>query len=103
MPTTVIAPSPGILEIRGLKRLLVLLLLLVVLDGGVLVLLELGDEVVEVGLSLSELHLVHALAGVPVEERLSLEHSGELVGEAGPELLHGSGVAGDGGGHLEAA
>ena len=46
------------------------------LGGGVLVLLVLGDEVVEVGLGLGELHLVHALAGVPVEERLALELRG---------------------------
>ena len=36
-----------------------------------LVLLVLGHEVVHVGLSLGELHLVHALAGVPVEEGLA--------------------------------
>ena len=44
--------------------------LLVVVDGGLLVLLVLGDQVVHVGLGLGELHLVHALAGVPVEEGL---------------------------------
>ena len=44
--------------------------LLVVVDGGLLVLLVLGDQVIHVGLGLGELHLVHALAGVPVEESL---------------------------------
>ena len=32
-----------------------------IINGGLLVLLVLGDEVVHVGLCLSELHLVHAL------------------------------------------
>merc|ERR1719487_1768614 len=45
-----------------------LLELALLLGGRVLVLLVLGDEVVHVGLGLGELHLVHALAGVPVEE-----------------------------------
>ena len=42
----------------------------VILHSGLLVLLVLGDEVVHVGLGLGELHLVHALTGVPVEESL---------------------------------
>merc|ERR1711998_552282 len=33
-----------------------------------------GHEVVHVGLGLGELHLVHALTGVPVEEGLAAEH-----------------------------
>ena len=44
--------------------------LLLVIDGGLLVLLVLGDQVVHVALGLSELHLVHALISVPVEESL---------------------------------
>ena len=36
-------------------------ILIVLVDCGVLVLLVLGDQVVHVGLGLSELHLVHAL------------------------------------------
>ena len=44
--------------------------LLVIVDGGLLVLLVLGDQVVHVGLGLSELHLVHTLASVPMEESL---------------------------------
>ena len=34
---------------------------------------------IHVGLGLGELHLVHALAGVPVEEGLAPEHDGELL------------------------
>ena len=49
--------------------------LLVIVDGGLLVLLVLGDQVVHVGLRLGELHLVHAFASVPVKESLdSLQH-----------------------------
>merc|ERR1719152_967128 len=57
---------------RGRLVLLAALLLelALLLGGGVLVLLVLGHEVVHVGLGLGELHLVHALAGVPVEEGL---------------------------------
>ena len=44
--------------------------LVIIVDSGLLVLLVLGDQVVHVGLSLSELHLVHALASVPMEESL---------------------------------
>merc|ERR1711934_1213524 len=83
-------------------ELLVLVELALLLGGGVLVLLVLGHEVVHVGLGLGELHLVHALAGVPVEEGLAAEHAGELLGDALPHLLHGGGVADEGGGHLEA-
>merc|ERR1719424_2688101 len=67
----------------GVRRLVLLAALLLelalLLGGRVLVLLVLGDEVVHVGLGLGELHLVHALAGVPVEEGLAAEHGGELL------------------------
>ena len=43
---------------------------LLIVHGSLLVLLVLGDQVVHVGLRLSELHLVHALPGIPVEESL---------------------------------
>ena len=76
-------------------------LTLMVLDSSILVLLVLGDHIVEVGLSLSELHLVHTFASVPVKESLSGEHRLELAGEARPDLLDGSGVAEESGGHLE--
>ena len=55
--------------------------LLLVLGGGVLVLLVLRDEIVHVGLSLSELLLVHALASLPMEERLSAEYIAELLAD----------------------
>ena len=56
-----------------LQLLALVVKLLVVIDGGLLVLLVLGDQVVHVGLGLGELHLVHALASVPVEESLRIQ------------------------------
>ena len=70
---------------------------------GVLVLLVLGHQVVHVALRLGELHLVHALPGVPVEEGLAAEHGGELLGDPPEQLLDGRAVADEGGGHLESA
>merc|ERR1711918_98275 len=88
------APSLLEAEVGGRSRRLVLLAALLLelallLGGRVLVLLVLGDEVVHVRLGLGELHLVHALAGVPVEERLAAEHGRELLSDALPGLLDG--------------
>ena len=62
------------------------------LSSPFLILLVLGDEIVEVGLGLCELHVVHALAGVPVEEGLAPEHGAELLRDALEELLGGYSV-----------
>merc|ERR1711998_465137 len=80
---------------------LLLVHLLLVLSGGILVLLVLRDEIVHVGLGLSELHLVHTLTGVPVEEGLAAEHGSELLTNSLEHLLDGSGVTEEGDGHLE--
>ena len=47
-----------------------LLLELLVIASGLLVLLVLRHQIVHVGFSLSELHLIHTLASVPMEESL---------------------------------
>ncbi|KAL2297966.1 LOW QUALITY PROTEIN: hypothetical protein Nmel_016925 [Mimus melanotis] len=70
---------------------------------GILVLLVLRDQVVHVALSLCELHLVHALPCVPVQESLSAEHRSELLRNAFEQLLDGRAVANEGGRHFEAA
>ena len=43
-----------------------------------LILLIFCDQIVHVALGFGEFHLVHALAGEPVQEGLPLEHDGEL-------------------------
>merc|ERR1712057_126658 len=78
------------------------LILTLLLGRGILVLLVLRDEVVHVGLGLGELHLVHALAGVPVKEGLAAEHGSELLGDALHDLLHAGRVAAEADRHLEA-
>ena len=59
----------------------------------VLILLVLGDEVIHIGLSLSKLHLIHALLCVPVEPGLAPVHRGELFTNTLEDLLDGRGVA----------
>merc|ERR1712153_80393 len=85
-----------------IHHVLLLVELALILGGGILVLLVLGHEIVHVGLSLSELHLVHALTGVPVKEGLAAEHAGELLRNTLPELLDGGGVTDEDGCHLQA-
>ena len=74
----------------------------VVVNGGVLVLLVFGDEIVHVGFGFGEFHFVHTLTGVPVEEGLAAEHGGELFGDALEHFLDAGVVADEGDGHLEA-
>merc|ERR1719482_1446654 len=71
----------------GRLRLHVVLTFLLVeltlfLSRGVLVLLVLRHQIVHVALRFRELHLVHALARVPVQERLASEHARELLRNA---------------------
>jgi hypothetical protein len=66
-----------------------------------LILLILGNEIVHVGLGFGELHLVHTLTSVPMEEGLSSEHSSELLTNSLEHLLNGGGVSEEGDGHLE--
>src|SRR4051794_8758556 len=82
---------------------LLLVLLLFLVDTSILVLLVLRDEIVHVGLGLSELHLVHTLASVPMQESLATEHSSELLANTLEQLLNGRRVTDKGGRHLEAA
>merc|ERR1719487_2898382 len=87
----------------GLHVVLTLLLveLALLLRGGVLVLLVLGDEIVHVALRLGELHLVHALTGVPVQESLPPEHPSEVLGHTLEHLLDRRGVPRKGHRHLQ--
>merc|ERR1711931_606680 len=83
----------GLVDSLGLLITLLLVELSLLLGGGVLVLLVLRHQIVHVGLSLCELHLIHTLASVPMEESLAPEHSSELLGDTLEELLDGGAVA----------
>lgn len=96
-------------DVQAILRLLLLhgqLLVLVhdvLLGRRVLVLLVLRHQVLQVGLGLGELELVHTLAGVPVQESLSPEHGRELIGDSLEQDLDGGRVSDEGGRHLEAS
>jgi len=66
-----------------------------------LILLIFRDEIVHVGFGFSELHFVHTLTSIPMEEGLSSEHAGELFTNSLEHLLDGGGVTEEGNGHLE--
>merc|ERR1719390_182319 len=72
------------------------------LSRRVLVLLVLRHQIVHVGFRLRELHLIHALARVPVQERLAAEHAGELLGHTLEHLLDRRRVADEAHRHLQA-
>jgi len=78
-----------------------LLVSFLVLGSGVLVLLLFGDQVVHVGLSLSEFHLVHTFSSLPMKEGLSSEHSSELLCDSLEHFLHGGRVSDEAAGHLQ--
>jgi hypothetical protein len=98
-------PPNGVAKLKHLLFLLqwclFLILLLALRDGSILVLLVLGNQIVHVGLSLSELHLVHTFTSVPMQESLSSEHGSELVTDTLEELLNGGRVTNEGGRHLK--
>jgi hypothetical protein len=86
----------------GFHGSLLVVLLLTLRDGSLLVLLVLADQVVHVGLGLSEFHLVHTLTSVPMQESLATEHGRELVADTLEQLLDRGRVTDEGRRHLEA-
>jgi len=78
-----------------------LLVFTLFLNSGILILLVLGNEILHVGLGFRELHLVHTLLCVPMQERLPLEHGRELVADTLEEFLDGSRVTEEGNSHLK--
>ena len=83
--------------------LLLLIELSLLLGCGILVLLVLGYQIVHVRLGFSKLHLIHSLAGVPMEEGLTPEHGRKLLRDPLEQLLNGGRVPDERGRHLEAA
>merc|ERR1719359_1150537 len=72
------------------------------LGGSILVLLVLRNQVVHVGLSFGELHLVHSLTSVPMKECLTAEHSCEVFGDTLEHFLDSGRVSQKSHCHLEA-
>lgn len=70
---------------------------------GLLILLVLSNQILHVRLRLGELHLVHTLLGIPMQESLPLEHGSELVTNTLEELLDSSRVAKEGDSHLHSS
>jgi len=68
----------------------------------ILVLLVFRDQVLHVRLGFGELHLIHALLRVPMQEGLALEHERELFTDTPEEFLDGSRVTKESDRHLEA-
>merc|ERR1719491_1765154 len=75
--------------------------LALLLCGGVLVLLILGDEIVHVTLCFCEFHFVHSLACVPVQESLAAEHSCEELCHTLEHFLNCCGIPSKGNGHFQ--
>merc|ERR1711865_793403 len=59
------------------------------LSCSVLILLVLGDEVVHVTLGFRELHFVHTLSCVPMQESLATKHCGEVLCDPLEHFLNG--------------
>ncbi|KFO56362.1 hypothetical protein N302_08994, partial [Corvus brachyrhynchos] len=60
------------------------------------------NQVIHVAFCFCKFHFIHSLSCEPVEEGLSPEHGRKLLRDPFEELLDGSAVANEGGGHLEA-
>merc|ERR1740120_101715 len=89
----------------GSDSVLALLLLVefaLLLCSSILVLLVLRNQIVHVALSLSELHLVHSLASVPMQERLATEHRREVLSNTLEHLLDGRRIPRECHRHLQA-
>merc|ERR1711892_433786 len=95
--------SQNITLFHFLFSIFFIIILLIHVRSSLLVLLVLRHKIIHVGLCLSELHLVHPLPGVPVEESLPPEHGGELLGDPLEDLLDGGGVTDKGCRHLESS
>merc|ERR1712039_146112 len=94
------APAVGTKLDRFSSKCLPVILTLL-LSRGILVLLILRHQVIHVRLCLRELHLVHTLTCVPMQERLAPEHSCEVFCHALEHFLDSCRVAGKRDCHLE--
>ena len=90
-----------IVVLSGHLFLLFLFEVSLILSSGLLVLLVLRNQIIHVGLCLSEFHLVHALPSIPVKEGLSPKHGSEMLRNALEDLLDSSGVSNECASHLK--
>ena len=82
---------------------LILISSVTVIAVGILVLLVFRYEVVHIGLSLGELHLVHAFLCVPVKPSFAPVHRCELLSDSFEGFLDCSGVAHESSWHRQAS
>lgn len=66
-----------------------------------LILLIFADQIVHVGFSFSELHLIHALGSVPMQESFATKHASKLLADTTKELLNRCRVADECRWHLQ--
>merc|ERR1719464_559206 len=80
---------------------LLLVELTLLLCRGILVLLVLRHQVIHVALCLRELHFIHSLSRVPMQEGLATEHGREELCHPLEHFLDGCGVSSEGHCHLQ--
>merc|ERR1712121_207064 len=81
--------------------IIIFILKVIIISGGILILLVFRHEIIHIALCLGELHLIHSLSSVPVQECLTSEHCSELLSHPMEHILNGSGVTNECSGHLE--
>merc|ERR550537_2156744 len=69
--------------------------------GCILVLLVFADQVIHIAFSLGELHFVHALSCIPMQECLAAEHGCEILSDTLEHLLDCCGIPQEGHCHLQ--
>merc|ERR1712121_210188 len=81
--------------------IIIFILKVIIISGGILILLVFRHEIIHIALCLGELHLIHSLSSVPVQECFPSEHSSELLSHSLKHILNGSGITNECGGHLQ--
>merc|ERR1712087_1025913 len=87
------------LSLFVLLLLRILILIAIEVHHGILLILILGDQIAHILIGLLELHLVHALALISMQERLALIHFRELRADALENALNRRGIRHEGAAH----
>ncbi|KAH0470068.1 hypothetical protein IEQ34_001626 [Dendrobium chrysotoxum] len=64
------------------------IILTLIISCSILILLVFRHQIIHITLCLSELHFIHAFAGVPVQKRLPAKHRRELLAHTTKHLLN---------------